>query len=38
VVPVSITMAPIREEDGAIVSACAVHRDVAEQRQAFEAA
>jgi PAS domain S-box-containing protein len=28
VVPVSITMAPIREEDGAIVGACAVHRDV----------
>jgi len=38
VVPVSITMAPIREEDGAIVGACAVHRDVTEQRQAFAAA
>ena len=38
VVPVSITMAPIREEDGVIVGACAVHRDATEQRQAFEAA
>ena len=35
-VPVSITVAPIRDEDGAIVGASAVHRDVTEQRRAFE--
>ncbi len=34
--PVSITVAPIRNEDGEIVGASAVHRDVTEQRQAFE--
>jgi PAS domain S-box-containing protein len=34
-VPVSVTVAPIRDEDGEIVGACAVHPDVTEQRQAF---
>jgi PAS domain S-box-containing protein len=38
VLPVSLTVAPIRDEDGAIVGASAVHRDVTEQRQAFELA
>jgi PAS domain S-box-containing protein len=37
-VPVSIAAAPIRDEDGAVVGASAVHRDVTEQRRAFEAA
>src|SRR5450631_1877649 len=37
-VPVSLTVSPICDEDGAVVGACAVHRDVTEQRQAFEAA
>src|SRR5664280_1116375 len=37
-VPVSITVAPIRDEDGVVVGASAVHRDVSEQRRAFEAA
>jgi PAS domain S-box-containing protein len=37
VVPVSITVAPIRDDDGVIVGASAVHRDVTEQRRAFEA-
>src|SRR5664280_3315252 len=37
VFPVSVTIAPIRDEDGVIVGASAVHRDVTEQRQAFEA-
>jgi PAS domain S-box-containing protein len=36
--PVSITIAPIRDEDGVVVGASAVHRDVTEQRQAFETA
>jgi len=36
-VPVSITVAPIRDEDGVVVGASAVHRDVTQQRQAFEA-
>jgi hypothetical protein len=36
-VPVSITVAPIRDEDGLVVGASAVHRDVTEQRRAFEA-
>jgi PAS domain S-box-containing protein len=36
--PVSLTVAPIRDEDGEVVGACAVHRDVTEARQAFEAA
>jgi PAS domain S-box-containing protein len=38
VVPVSITIAPIRDEDGTVVGVSGVHRDVTEQRQAFEAA
>jgi PAS domain S-box-containing protein len=38
VVPVSITIAPIRDEDGTIIGVSGVHRDVTEQRQAFEAA
>jgi len=38
VVPVSLTVAPIYDEDGAIVGASAVHRDVTEHRQAFEVA
>jgi PAS domain S-box-containing protein len=38
VVPVSVTVAPIRDEEGKIVGASAVHRDVTQQRQAFEAA
>jgi PAS domain S-box-containing protein len=38
VFPVSITISPIRDEDGAIVGASAVHRDVSEQRRAFEVA
>ena len=38
VFPVSVTIAPIRDEDGVIVGASAVHRDVTEQRQAFEVA
>jgi PAS domain S-box-containing protein len=37
-VTVSITIAPIRDEDGAVVGVSGVHRDVTEQRQAFEAA
>ena len=36
VVPVSITIAPVPDADGAIVGASAVHRDVTEQRKAFE--
>ena len=38
VVPVSITVVPIRDEDGAIVGASAVDRDVTEHRWAFEVA
>jgi PAS domain S-box-containing protein len=37
-VSVSVTVAPIRDEGGVIVGASGVHRDVTEQRQAFEAA
>jgi PAS domain S-box-containing protein len=37
-VPVSLTVSPICDQGGAVVGACAVHRDVSEQRQAFEAA
>jgi PAS domain S-box-containing protein len=37
-VRVSITIAPIRDGEGAVVGVSAVHRDVTEQRQAFEAA
>ena len=35
-VPVSVTVAAIRDEDGTIVGASAVHRDVTEQRKAYE--
>ena len=35
-VPVSITIAPIRDEDGTVVAVSAVHRDVTDQRQAAE--
>ncbi|MDQ1537196.1 MAG: hypothetical protein QOE58_1589, partial [Actinomycetota bacterium] len=38
VVPVSITVAPIRNSDGVVVGASGIHRDVTEQRQAFETA
>jgi PAS domain S-box-containing protein len=38
VFPVSLTVAPIRGEDGVIVGASAVHRDVTDQRRAFEVA
>jgi PAS domain S-box-containing protein len=36
VVPVSLTVSPICDSDGALAGACAVHRDVTEQRKAFE--
>ncbi|HEY5249293.1 MAG TPA: PAS domain S-box protein, partial [Dermatophilaceae bacterium] len=36
--PVAITVAPVLDEDGTVVGASAVHRDLAEQRRAFEAA
>jgi PAS domain S-box-containing protein len=35
---VSLTLAPIFDEDGAIVGASAIHRDVTDQRRAFEVA
>ena len=38
VFPASLTIAPVRDEDGVIVGASAVHRDVTEQREAFELA
>ena len=38
VAPVSLTVAPIRDEDGAIVGVCTVHRDVTEQGRAFDVA
>jgi PAS domain S-box-containing protein len=38
VVPVSITVSPIRDENGVVVGACGVHRDVTGQRKAFETA
>lgn len=38
VFPASITMAPIRDEDGAIVGVSVICRDVTEQRKALEAA
>ena len=38
VFPVSISVAPIRDEDGTIVGASSIARDVTEQRKAFEAA
>jgi PAS domain S-box-containing protein len=36
--PVSVTVSPIRNPDGVIVGASGIHRDVTEQRQAFETA
>ncbi|HZL05957.1 MAG TPA: PAS domain S-box protein, partial [Coriobacteriia bacterium] len=36
--PVSLTVSPIRDEDGAVVGASVICRDVTEQRKAFEAA
>jgi PAS domain S-box-containing protein len=36
--PASVTIAPIRDEDGVIVGTSAVARDVTEQRRAFETA
>jgi PAS domain S-box-containing protein len=38
VFPVSVTVAPVRDEDGVIVGSSAVARDVTEQRRAFETA
>jgi diguanylate cyclase (GGDEF)-like protein/PAS domain S-box-containing protein len=38
VIPVSITLAPIRDEAGAVIGFTATPRDVTEQRRAFEAA
>jgi PAS domain S-box-containing protein len=35
-VPISLTVAPIHDEGGAIVGASAAHRDVTEQRRAFD--
>jgi PAS domain S-box-containing protein len=36
--PVSLTVAPIFDEEGSVVGASASHRDVTEQRRAFEVA
>jgi PAS domain S-box-containing protein len=38
VFPTSLTIAPIHDEGGAIVGAAAVHRNMTEQRRAFEVA
>ncbi|HEY5249646.1 MAG TPA: PAS domain S-box protein [Dermatophilaceae bacterium] len=38
VFPVSVTVAPVRDEDGVIVGSSAVARDVTEQRRAFQTA
>jgi diguanylate cyclase (GGDEF)-like protein/PAS domain S-box-containing protein len=38
VFPVSVTVAPIRNEAGAVIGTTAIPRDVTEQRRAFEAA
>src|SRR5664280_1288801 len=38
VFPVSLTVSPIRDEDGAVVGASSIARDVAKEREAFEAA
>jgi len=37
-VPVSLTVAPIRDEDGAVVGVCTLHRDASEQGRAFDVA
>jgi len=36
VVPVSLTVAPIHDQEGRVIGAAALHRDVTEQRRAFE--
>ena len=36
--PVSLTVAPIRDDDGSLVGASGIHHDVTQQRNAFEAA
>jgi len=36
--PVSITISPIRDEDGEVVGAAAIHRDITQQKKAFETA
>lgn len=38
VVPVSLTVAPIRDREGVLVGVCTVHRDVTEQGRSFEVA
>jgi PAS domain S-box-containing protein len=38
VFPVLLTVSPIRDEDGAVVGASSITRDVAKEREAFEAA
>ena len=38
VFPVLVTVAPIRDRDGAVIGVTSIPRDVTEQRQAFEAA
>ena len=38
VFPASVTVSPIRDADGVIIGESAVHRDVTEQRRAFEIA
>jgi len=38
IVPVSLNVAPIRDRDGVLVGACAVHRDITEQGRSFEVA
>jgi len=37
-VPISISISPIRDADGAVVGVVSVHRDMTEQQQALEAA
>ena len=38
VFPASVTVAPIRDEDGVVIGTTAIPRDVTEQRKAFESA
>jgi PAS domain S-box-containing protein len=38
VFPVSLTVSPIRDADGAVVGTCVIHRDVTGQKTALEAA
>jgi PAS domain S-box-containing protein len=37
-VSIAVTTAPIRDEDGAVVGVSAIHRDVTDEKRAFEAA